>query len=104
MMKLTGCDAVENGLGVVTRNRSTASIDSGVVIFGEFDMELDDGLVVQFKGVKCCCATGDVRNWTNNGNVSCVSVFVLVGSTGEGALGYASLLNLYRAGWHQIAV
>jgi hypothetical protein len=30
--------------------------------------------------------------------------FVLVGSTDEGALGYASLLNLYRAGWHQIAV
>ena len=49
MMKLTGCDAVENGLGVVTRNRSTASIDSGVVIFGEFDIELDDGLVVQLK-------------------------------------------------------
>ncbi len=64
--------------GVAPRNHRTDSIDYGVVISGEIDMELDDGLVVHLRAGDVLVQRGTIHNWVNKGTVPCVIAFVLL--------------------------
>ncbi|MBX9826132.1 MAG: cupin domain-containing protein [Xanthobacteraceae bacterium] len=64
--------------GVVPRNHRTDSIDYAVVISGEIDMELDDGVVVKLKAGDALVQRGTIHNWVNRGKDDCVVAFVLI--------------------------
>jgi quercetin dioxygenase-like cupin family protein len=64
--------------GVVPRNHRTDSIDYAVVISGEIDMELDDGVVVKLKAGDALVQRGTIHNWVNRGTEDCVIAFVLI--------------------------
>jgi quercetin dioxygenase-like cupin family protein len=69
---------VEYQPGAAPRVHRTASIDYGVVMSGEIDMELDDGVVVHLKAGDILVQRGTVHNWINRGSVPCVIAFVLI--------------------------
>src|SRR6266550_2379304 len=71
---------VEFSPGVVRRNHRTDSIDYAVVMSGEIDMELDDGVVVHLKAGDVLVQRGTIHNWVNKGTAPCVIAFVLVGA------------------------
>ncbi len=64
--------------GVTPRNHRPDSIDYAVVISGEIDMELDDGVVAHLKAGDVLVQRGTIHNWVNNGKVPCVIAFVLI--------------------------
>jgi mannose-6-phosphate isomerase-like protein (cupin superfamily) len=64
--------------GVAPRNHRTDSIDYGVVISGEIDMELDNGKIVNFKSGDCIVQRGTIHNWINNGTKDCLIAFILI--------------------------
>ncbi len=68
---------IEFAPGVAPRNHRTDSIDYIVVIAGEIDMELDDG-VVHLKAGDVMVQRGTIHNWVNRGTEPCVLVVVLV--------------------------
>ncbi len=68
---------IEYGPGVTPRNHRTNSIDYAVVLSGEIDMELDDGLVTLRAG-DVLVQRGTVHNWVNRYKVPCVIAFVLI--------------------------
>jgi quercetin dioxygenase-like cupin family protein len=68
---------VEFGPGVSPRNHRTDSIDFAVVMKGEIDMELDDG-VVHLKAGDVLVQRGTIHNWVNKGTEPCQIAFVLV--------------------------
>ena len=73
--------------GVSPRNHRTDSIDYAVVISGEIDMELDDGVVAHLKAGDVLVQRGTIHNWVNNGKEPCVIAFVLISAkpvTAEG--------------------
>lgn len=82
---------VRFGPGVAPRNHRTESIDYAVVMAGEIDMELDDGVVVHLKQGDALVQGGTIHNWVNKGKVDCVIAFVLIHarlpSTVKGAVG-----------------
>jgi hypothetical protein len=78
---------VEYRPGVAPRNHRTDSIDYAVVISGEIDMELDDGLVVHLKAGDLLVQRATIHNWVNNGTVPCVIAFVLISAQGNTAVG-----------------
>jgi hypothetical protein len=55
--------------GVARRNHRTDSLDYGICLSGQLDMELDDGVVVQ---------RGTIHNWANNSSAPAVMAFVLI--------------------------
>jgi quercetin dioxygenase-like cupin family protein len=63
--------------GVTPRNHRTDSIDYGVVISGEIDLELD-GTMVHLKQGDVLVQRGTVHNWINRGRESCVIAFALI--------------------------
>jgi len=65
-------------LGVTPRNHRTDSIDYAVVIYGEIEMELDDGVTVALKAGDVLVQRGTIHNWVNRGKEACVVAFVLV--------------------------
>src|SRR4051812_29825503 len=69
---------VEYGPGVAPRVHRTESIDYAVVISGEIDMELDDGVTVHLKQGDTLVQRGTIHNWVNRGDKPCVIAFVLV--------------------------
>jgi mannose-6-phosphate isomerase-like protein (cupin superfamily) len=78
--------AVDNGTvfrvvrfdpGVAPRNHRTDSIDYGVVISGEIDMELDTE-TVHLKAGDVIVQRGTIHNWVNNGSAPCVIAFTLI--------------------------
>ena len=69
---------IEYGPGVAPRNHRTDTIDYAVVISGEIDMELDDGISVHLKAGDVVVQRGTIHNWVNNGAVPCVIAFVLI--------------------------
>jgi mannose-6-phosphate isomerase-like protein (cupin superfamily) len=69
---------VSFGPGVSPRNHRTDSIDYAVVISGEIDMALDDGVVVHLKTGDVLVQRGTIHNWVNKGAVPCVIAFTLV--------------------------
>jgi quercetin dioxygenase-like cupin family protein len=64
--------------GVSARNHRTDSIDYAVVMSGEIDMELDDGVTVHLKAGDVLVQRGTLHNWVNRGEEACVIAFVLV--------------------------
>ncbi|MSQ50934.1 MAG: cupin domain-containing protein [Betaproteobacteria bacterium] len=69
---------VEYQPGAAPRNHRTASIDYAVVMAGEIDMELDDGIVAKLKAGDILVQRGTIHNWINRGSVPCVMAFVLI--------------------------
>src|SRR5712691_10450496 len=68
---------VEFGPGVAPRNHRTDSIDFGVVMSGEIDMELD-GSVAHLKAGDVLVQRGTIHNCVNRGSEPCVIAFALV--------------------------
>ena len=66
--------------GVTARMHRTESIDYAVVVSGEIDMELDDGVIVKLRAGDVVVQRGTIHNWLNNGTVPCVIAFVLIGA------------------------
>ena len=66
------------GPGVAPRNHRTSSIDYLVVLSGEIDMELDDGVSVHIKAGDVMVQRGTVHNWINRGTEPCIVAVVLV--------------------------
>ena len=64
--------------GVAPRNHRTDSIDYGIVMSGELDMELDDGVVVHLKAGDVIVQRGTIHNWVNRGKVPCLVAFILI--------------------------
>ena len=64
--------------GVTPRNHRTDSIDYAVVMSGEIDMELDDGVVAHLKAGDVLVQRGTIHNWVNRGKEVCVIAFVLI--------------------------
>jgi quercetin dioxygenase-like cupin family protein len=64
--------------GVTPRRHRTDSVDYAVVISGEIDMELDDGVTVSLKPGDTLVQRGTVHNWVNRGNEPALVAFVLV--------------------------
>jgi quercetin dioxygenase-like cupin family protein len=69
---------VSYGPGVTPRNHRTDSIDYAVVMSGEIDMELDDGVVVNLKAGDVLVQRGTIHNWVNKGSEPCVIAFTLL--------------------------
>ncbi len=69
---------VEYQPGVAPRNHRTESIDYAVVLSGEIDMELDDGVSVHLRQGDALVQRGTIHNWVNRGTQPCVIAFVLV--------------------------
>lgn len=64
--------------GVSPRNHRTDSIDYAVVMSGEIDMELDDGVVVTLHAGDLLVQRGTIHNWVNRTKEVCVIAFVLI--------------------------
>jgi quercetin dioxygenase-like cupin family protein len=64
--------------GVSPRNHRTDSIDYGVVMSGEINMELDDGVVVTAKAGDVIVQRGTIHNWVNKGPAPCLIAFTLI--------------------------
>jgi quercetin dioxygenase-like cupin family protein len=73
---------VEYQPGVAPRNHRTESIDYAVVLSGEIDMELDDGVTVRLREGDALVQRGTLHNWVNRGTRPCVIAFVLVAAKG----------------------
>jgi quercetin dioxygenase-like cupin family protein len=71
---------VEFAPGVAPRNHRTDSIDYAVVLSGEIDMVLDDG-VVRLKAGDLLVQRGTIHNWINNGAEPCAIAFILIDAT-----------------------
>ena len=63
--------------GVAPRNHRTETIDYAVVISGEIDMRLDEGVVRLCAG-DVLVQQATLHDWVNNGREPCVIAFVLV--------------------------
>jgi quercetin dioxygenase-like cupin family protein len=63
--------------GVAPRNHRTDSIDYGVVISGEIDLDLD-GTIVHLTKDDVLVQRGTVHNWVNRGSEPCVIAFALI--------------------------
>ena len=70
---------VQYAPGVAARNHRTDSIDYGVVISGEIDMDLD-GTTAHLKAGDVIVQRGTIHNWANRGTVPCVIAFTLIGA------------------------
>ena len=64
--------------GVTPRRHRTDSVDYAVVISGQIDMEMGDGVVVTLKQGDVLVQRGTVHNWVNTTNEVCIIAFVLV--------------------------
>jgi quercetin dioxygenase-like cupin family protein len=63
--------------GLAPRNHRTDSIDYGVILSGEIDMELD-GTSVHLKAGDVFVQRGTIHNWINRGSEGCVIAIVLI--------------------------
>ena len=64
--------------GNAPRNHRTDSIDYAVVLTGEIDMELDDGVSVHLRAGDVLVQRGTIHNWINRGSEPCAIAFVLI--------------------------
>ena len=56
----------------------TETLDYGILMSGECDLELDDGKTVHMKAGDICIQRGTMHAWVNNGTEPCVFAFVLI--------------------------
>ncbi len=73
---------IEYAPGVDSRMHQTDTIDYAVVMSGEIDMGLDDGLEVHLKAGDVLVQRATVHDWINRGDVPCVIAFVLIDAKG----------------------
>ena len=64
--------------GVAQRMHRTDSVDYIVVMSGEIDMQLDDGVEVHLKAGDTMVQRGTIHNWVNRGTESCILAVILV--------------------------
>ena len=64
--------------GVAERNHRTDSIDYLVILKGEIDMQLDDGVEVRVKAGDVMVQRGTIHNWINRGTESCFVAVILI--------------------------
>jgi quercetin dioxygenase-like cupin family protein len=64
--------------GLERRMHRTDSIDYIIVMSGEIDMELDNGVEVHLKQGDVMVQRGTVHNWINRGTESCVMAVILI--------------------------
>lgn len=64
--------------GVTPRMHRTDTIDYAIVMSGECDMEMDDGLMVHLKAGDVLVQRGTIHNWQNNGTEPCMIAFILI--------------------------
>lgn len=64
--------------GVASRMHRTDSIDYLVILKGEIDMALDDGVEVHVKAGDVMVQRGTIHNWINRGTESCFVAVILV--------------------------
>jgi mannose-6-phosphate isomerase-like protein (cupin superfamily) len=64
--------------GVAQRVHRTDSIDYLVVMDGEIDMELDDGVEVHLQKGDVMVQRGTVHNWVNRGSAPCTIAVILI--------------------------
>jgi mannose-6-phosphate isomerase-like protein (cupin superfamily) len=64
--------------GLAQRVHRTDSTDYLVIMSGEIDMELDDGVSVHLKAGDVLVQRGTVHNWVNNGTQPCTMAVILV--------------------------
>ena len=64
--------------GVAARVHRTDSIDYAVVMSGELDMEMEDGLTVRLHAGDVLVQRGTIHNWVNNGAEPCIVAFILI--------------------------
>lgn len=64
--------------GAAPARHRTESIDYIVILQGELDMELDDGVEVHLKAGDMLVQRGTIHNWVNRGKEPCIYVGVLV--------------------------
>jgi mannose-6-phosphate isomerase-like protein (cupin superfamily) len=64
--------------GVQKRMHRTDSIDYLVVMEGEIDMELDDGVEVHLKRGDVMVQRGTIHNWVNRGTEPCTLAVILI--------------------------
>lgn len=67
----------------------TETLDYGIVLSGECDMELDDGKMVRVKQGDIVVQRGTMHAWVNNGTQPCVLAFVLIDANPAEAGGQA---------------
>ncbi len=58
----------------------TDTIDYGIVISGEIDLELDDGKEVHLKAGDCIVQNGTRHGWRNREAEPCVMAFIMIGA------------------------
>ncbi len=68
---------IEFAPGVAPRNHRTDSIDYGVILSGEIDMEVDDS-TVHLRAGDVFVQRGTMHNWVNRGTAPCVLAVVLI--------------------------
>jgi quercetin dioxygenase-like cupin family protein len=66
--------------GVAPRMHRTDSTDYAIVVSGEIDMQLDDGVEVHLAAGDVIVQRGTIHNWVNRGSEPCVIAFVLLGA------------------------
>jgi quercetin dioxygenase-like cupin family protein len=68
---------IEFAPGVAPRRHRTESVDYGVIVSGEIEMELDDS-VVHLAAGDVFVQRGTVHNWVNRSERPCIMAVVLV--------------------------
>ena len=66
--------------GIAAARHRTELIDYIVVLSGEVDMELDDGIEVHLTAGDFLVQRGTIYNWVNRGKEPCVYAVVLIGA------------------------
>jgi len=59
---------------------TSQTVDYGVILSGEVELELDDGKIQRLKPGDCFIQNGTRHRWRNPGTVECVAAAVLVGA------------------------
>ena len=70
--------------GVAPRIHRTQSIEYAVIISGEIDMELEDGVEVHLDAGDVLVQRATVHNWINRGAEPCIIAFILISAEAEG--------------------
>jgi quercetin dioxygenase-like cupin family protein len=68
---------IEFAPGLAPRNHRTDSIDYGIILSGEIDMEVDDASV-HLRAGDVFVQRGTIHNWVNRGTAPCVLAVILI--------------------------
>ena len=60
---------------------TTTTIDYGIVLSGEINLELDDRAEIHLKAGDCIIQNGTRHAWRNRGAEACMIAFIMIGAT-----------------------